>query len=141
MQIIETVRDIQKFIDENNEWSIETFGEGGPVPPLEHLADEVQETIQAVRVWELNYKNPDLDGPLRSEAITEFADCFILLCQAAKKFNVSFSTLLYAAQKKMKVNESRKWAKSDGKGRSKHIEPSRSENDEHRIRVEAILKQ
>jgi len=108
MQITE--KEIQDFIDNNTEWSLKTFGGCSPLPVLDHLASEVKEVYAAIR----NSEGHD-------NIKFEFADCFILLMQAADKQGISFRELFEAANKKMYINKNRQWIRPDNMNCFKHI--------------------
>lgn len=75
-------------------WSQTTFGtdaERGPVGPLKHLAKEAAEALAA----------PD--------DRTEYADCLILVLDAARRAGIKPQELLNRALAKMDVNKARKW--------------------------------
>ncbi|HDZ37662.1 MAG TPA: DUF550 domain-containing protein [Marinobacter sp.] len=73
------------------EWSVETFGIRGPTGPLQHLKSECEEAIE----------NP--------EDITEFADMFLLLQDAAARAGHKMSSVYNAAIDKHTVNTKRDW--------------------------------
>lgn len=97
-----SIEQVQQFIDDNNSWSVEKFGDCLAVAPLTHLSKEVRETINAIL-----FDEPD-------ESIRmEFADCFILLMQSAHKFGLSFEDVFNAAKKKMEINKRRTWGRNN----------------------------
>ena len=59
------------------------------------------------------------------EVHLEFADCFILLLDAARKEGFSAKDILTAIVEKMEINKARKWGKPDVNGVMEHI------RDEH----------
>lgn len=78
------------------EWSQATFGsdtERGPLGALRHLEKEARETQEA---------------PQDSE---EYADCFLLILDAARRAGISPLQLIEAAQRKMVINRARTWPK------------------------------
>lgn len=80
--------------DAQSSWSQSTFGldtERGPVGALKHLEKEAVEA----------QKSPD--------DITEYADCFLLTIDAARRAGFSIESLVDAATKKQEVNRRRKW--------------------------------
>ena len=84
------------FWREQSHWSQATFGadsERGPVGPLKHLAKEVQEALA---------------NPTDAE---EYADLFILTCDAARRSGLSLMGLLELVQKKLEKNQGREWQK------------------------------
>jgi NTP pyrophosphatase (non-canonical NTP hydrolase) len=85
----------------SSEWSQETFGtdaERGPIGPLKHLAKEVAEVMEAVEAGGGN-------------AGEEFADLFLLLLDAARRYGLSFHGLVRNSLSKMDVNSRRVWPK------------------------------
>ena len=98
----------------NEEWQIlqdqttyfanDTFGNtSDPLPPLHHLKEEVDELIEA------------------PGDITEFADCFILLVQAAKRSGFNMNDLYKASREKHRINTQREWGAPDANGVVKHV--------------------
>ena len=87
---------LNRFIKERDEFSFGTFGTPearGCEPPLLHLQDEIQELID----------NPDDN--------MEWADCFLLLIDAARRKGHSLDDLLDFALAKLAINRNRKWEK------------------------------
>lgn len=87
---------IQLIAEDLQEWSEKTFGtseERGPIGPLKHLQKEVEEALEA----------PD--------DASEYADCLILIIDAARRAGFDIDELLHATHCKMKINRHRKWAK------------------------------
>jgi hypothetical protein len=77
-------------------WSQETFGSDasrGPIGPLKHLEKEAREAQAA----------PD--------DVTEFADCLLLVLDAARRAGFDARALLAATDAKLQVNKSRVWSK------------------------------
>lgn len=82
-------------------WSQETFGDDsdrGPVGPLKHLKDEVDEAIAATGIE----NNPD-------DSLEEFADIFLLAIESARRSGFTLHELAMASTAKQIVNMSRKW--------------------------------
>ena len=78
------------------DWSQKTFGSDakrGPVGPLKHLEKEAKEAWQ---------------NPKDTE---EYADCLILILDAARRASISPLELIRAAMLKMTINKKRKWPK------------------------------
>ncbi len=76
------------------DWSQATFGtdqERGPLGALRHLEKEARETQAA----------PD--------DIEEYADCFLLILDAARRAGISPLQLIEASKRKMEINRQRKW--------------------------------
>jgi hypothetical protein len=78
-------------------WSQETFGSDdtrGPVGALLHLEKEAREAIEAFS---------------SSGFEEEMADCFLLVLDAARRGKMNPMDLIKAAERKMIINEQRKW--------------------------------
>lgn len=87
-------------------WSQATFGDDfdkGPIGPLKHLKEEVQE-------WIDNPKD-------RMEA----ADCFILLLDAYRRAGGNVYDLILAAEEKLEICKNRKWSPPDEDGVCRHV--------------------
>lgn len=85
-------------------WSERAFGiSAGPGGPLRHLAEEVAEA---------------LDSP---DDVTEFADCLMLVFDAARRAGWSFDDLMWATWRKLLVNEAREWEKPAPGQPSHHV--------------------
>ena len=81
----------------HEEWSNNAFGlpcERGPQGPLKHLLLEVQEALDA----------PD--------DLEEYADCLILVLDAARRAGFSKDELIEASILKVRKNEKRQWPKT-----------------------------
>jgi Protein of unknown function (DUF550) len=79
---------------DQSDWSQATFGtdrERGPLGALRHLEKEARETQ---------------DAP---NDVEEYADCFLLILDAARRAGISPQQLIEAAQHKMVVNRQRTW--------------------------------
>ena len=85
------------------EWSDKTFGDGQRLQPIiAKLKKEVEEL----------YKHPCED---------EFADCIILLLDAAWRVGISGDGLIRIGLIKLALNKKRKWGKPDKDGVIQHI--------------------
>ena len=87
------------------EWSDATF----PQPILAknkaaHLVEEAQEV----------YEDPD--------DIMEYADCIMLLLDAARISGFSAEDLYQATLKKLEINKARKWGERDERGVVNHVD-------------------
>jgi hypothetical protein len=103
--MIKNVTLINKFIQDRNEFSHKTFGspaERDCSYPLIHLKDELLELLN----------NPDDQ--------MEWADCTLLLLDAAWRKGYSLEDLIDFSIKKLEINKKRKWKKNDN-GYFKHI--------------------
>lgn len=88
------------------EWSQATFGrdgERGPIGPLKHLEKEAREA-QA---------NPD--------DVSEYADCLLLILDAARRAGISHIELVKAASAKLEINKKRQWPKPASDQPVEHI--------------------
>ena len=93
-----------KFQKIHGIWSDKTFGSHrSPKASLCHLKKEVEEVIEALT------------------DVEEYADCFILLLDAARLANIPFPEIFDTMKKKFEKNKNRRWAKPDENGVSEHI--------------------
>lgn len=107
------MKDLQKLMDDIREWSAATFGEGQrTIPILHHLIKEVPEAIEAVKEVE----NITLKGRF------EFADCMMLLLDAANHYGMTADDLIRFTNFKLDVNRQRKWGKPDENGVIEHLQ-------------------
>ena len=96
------------------QWSEETFKKQSSVSKLKHLQKEVVELIEECE--------KDRNDALTSININlEFADCFILLLDAARKEGLNAEDILITIAHKMKINKERKWGPPDKDGVVQHI--------------------
>jgi hypothetical protein len=97
----------QRIWDRQSLWSQVTFGyddKRGPEGALAHLAREVKE-VQA---------DP--------KSLLEYADCYILLCDAARRAGYSYEDLIAAVEAKSAINQKgRTWAPPDSEGVCTHV--------------------
>ena len=99
--------DFPSFWNAHAKWSEATFGtaaERGPMGPLKHLAKEVGE-VQA---------DPT--------DLMEYADCFLLICDSARRAGFTSDQLLNACWRKLEINKTRKWAPAGANDAVEHIE-------------------
>lgn len=90
--MVDTGEALAELASNQAEWSQKTFGkdiERGPIGPLKHLEKEAREA-----------QNNPTD-------ITEYADCFLLILDAARRAGIKPLELIRAAQAKMEVNKKR----------------------------------
>jgi NTP pyrophosphatase (non-canonical NTP hydrolase) len=107
---------IQKLQDNIAEWSDNTFGDNDrTIGILNHLKEEVNETIEAKLEFE-----EKLDGISQQRMASEFADCLILILDAARKSDLDTTLLLQAAEYKMQINRTREWKPANEQGYHKH---------------------
>ncbi len=93
--LIETGEALRDLARDHAAWSQATFGsdlERGPIGPLKHLEKEAREA-QA---------NPD--------DAEEYADCLLLLLDAARRAGIKPLELIRAAQAKLEINRGRQWS-------------------------------
>jgi len=107
---------IERLQNNIAEWSDGAFGtEDRTLGILNHLKEEVEEVIDAKN----NYED-DPTGLSQQKMASEFADCLILLLDAARKSNLNTDLLMQAAEYKMKINRSREWKPANEEGYHKH---------------------
>ena len=85
---------LRKIADEQSEWSQATFGsdqERGPLGALRHLEKEAREAQQCP------------DDP------TEYADCLLLIIDAARRAGFTIDELLRHTWDKLQVCKQREW--------------------------------
>jgi len=87
----------------HGKWSDKTFGKRTTLGPLKHLEKEVQELLES------------------PNDVMEYADCFMLLIDAARIAGISVDKLLNAVDEKFKINRNRKWGNPDEFGTVEHI--------------------
>lgn len=98
----------KRQFDEITKWQNETFGQATALSKIAHLAEELQELVDDLKV---NAENRRL----------EFADCFILLFGAAASDGMNYEKILEAIEEKMLINYQRKWGKPNENGVVNHI--------------------
>ena len=114
------MNELQQLINDIGQWSESTFSHQNSISKLYHLQKEVAELIHAI---EYAPSEPDKN----SEVNLEFADCFILLLDAARKEGLSATIILNAIAEKMEINKARKWGKPDENGVMEHIRENAEE--------------
>ena len=103
--MLKNVNKLNRFIRERNKFSNDTFGSPevrSCIYPLKHLQEEVQELID----------NPN--------DTMEWADCFLLLLDAAWRKGYTIDDLVEFSSQKLKINKKRKWDKK-ADGTYKHV--------------------
>lgn len=101
--------DLEYLWHDLSEWSQKTFGsdsERGPIGPLKHLILEANEAIE------------------KPQDISEFADCLILVFDAARRAGFTFNQLEDAAIVKHGTNKYRYYPKPVGDEVSQHVKGS-----------------
>jgi hypothetical protein len=92
------------FQAENGAWADETFGPSlSPDSTIAHLKKEVEELVA----------DPS--------NVTEYADCMILLIDAARRVGITMDLLLDHCWAKLEINIRRKWGPPDKDGIIEHI--------------------
>lgn len=107
------MKDLQKLQDEINEWADKTFGKDRKASaPIYHLKREISELLEAL-------ENGN-EGLIREE----FADCFILILNAAGVVGLTVKDLHHDSLMKMDLNRIRKWGTPDKNGVVEHLKKS-----------------
>lgn len=121
-------KNIQRLQDRIKEWSDGTFGLhrlGTPI--IHHLKAETDELIEALNLLHQGvYANDDNNGlkslrEKKDQVLMEFADCFMLLIDAAAHEQITIDMLSEAADRKLEINKQRKWGKPNDLGYFEHI--------------------
>lgn len=105
-----TVGGIKQLLEQQKEFSSKTFGDRPFTAPLHHLLKEVKEV---------------LDESESGAALTEFADCLLLLLDAYWRRFPYWNTdqLISAAFAKQEINKKRKWKAAEN-GTFQHVDES-----------------
>lgn len=120
------MKELQILMDEIRCWSDQAFGNAQRTKAiLFHLKKEVPEAIEAVRQKE----KVDHDGSVgvgefyrkSKNAAFEFADCFMLILDAASHFGMTANDLFMVTKEKLEINKTREWGKPDENGVVEHI--------------------
>lgn len=107
---------IQRLQNNIAEWSDKKFGtEDRTLSILNHLKEEVEEAIEAKN----NYEDSP-SGLTQQRMASEFADCLILILDAARKSELNTELLMQAAEYKMQINRNREWKPANEQGYHKH---------------------
>lgn len=107
---------IQRLQNNIAEWSDASFGKTDrTIGILNHLKEEVEEVIEAKN----NYEE-DPTGLAQHRMASEFADCLILILDAARKSDLNTDLLLQASEYKMTINRNREWGDPNKQGYHKH---------------------
>jgi Protein of unknown function (DUF550) len=97
---------LEDLSDNLSHWSQKTFGtdaERGPIGPLKHLEKEAREALAT------------------PEDVKEYADCLILVLDAARRAGFGTMRLLVAAEAKLKENMKREWPKPTSDEPVEHV--------------------
>lgn len=98
--------DIETLAADQAVWSQATFGTDqtrGPIGPLKHLEKEARE------------------AQAEPGDVTEYADCLLLVLDAARRAGFPVRVLVAAATEKLRVNQARSWPASKGDEPVKHV--------------------
>lgn len=90
-------------------WQRAIFGEATALSKLSHLNEELHE------LWD------ELILGNKERALTEFADCFILLFGAADQYGMTYENICKAIDEKTVINKNRKWGIPKENGVVNHI--------------------
>ena len=117
------MENLQNLMDSIAEWSDKQFGEGrSPVPILHHLKKEVPELIEQLEKYQAMGLR---DGGARDDAMVdsfyEFADCFMLILDAARCFGINAHILKEYTRLKLDINKAREWGEPDENGVVEHV--------------------
>jgi NTP pyrophosphatase (non-canonical NTP hydrolase) len=117
---------LQQLMNDISEWSDATFGDGQRNPAIvHHLKKEVDELLAQLKKSEvMRYDNSvgiGAWGRQWSKTLEEYADCFMLLLDSAKHFNMTADDLIKVTKDKLEINKQRKWGKPDANGVVEHI--------------------
>ena len=104
-------------MNDEAEFSDKTFGaDRSYIPVLYHLKKEVKELIESATQFDLAKHN---DAEIAT--CLEFADVFLLLIDAARKFDLDAFHLITWSRMKLEINKTRKWGQPDENGVVEHI--------------------
>ncbi len=107
--------DLQSLMDDIGNWSDDAFGAVQRNPAIAyHLLKEVKELIEKLEGCEAGEIS-------HTEVYEEFADCFMLILDSARKYGMSANVLCTAAMMKLEVNKGREWGELDANGVVEHI--------------------
>lgn len=120
--------DIQRLQDEVKKWSDGVFGMyRNGIPIIYHLKGEVDELIEALKNNHKGiYGNTDETALKRfreskDKILMEFADCFMLLIDAAAHEQITIDMLVNATKRKLEINKARKWGAANEFGYHEHL--------------------
>lgn len=100
-----TLLDIDTLYKELGEFSDKTFGDGQRNPAIvHHLLEEVEELIDAMGEARQLGKGY---SPKNEELRMEYADCFLLLFDSARKAGYDLDAIFNAMQEKLDINKTR----------------------------------
>lgn len=103
----ETIADLQKFVDECEEWANMVFPHANSESCIRHLNEELGEILELISIHQASHiDHEDIEKQ-------EFADSMLLHLQAIKRRDISLTDLIAAMRKKMEINRQRKWKKTE----------------------------
>lgn len=117
---------LSDLADDHAKWSQAAFGsdaEHGPLGPLKHLTKESEE---AQKAWIMNR---DIGGD-RGIVAEEFADCFLLVLDAARRAGIKPLELVRASRAKLEVNKTRQWSKPQPDMPVEHVRGAEPTDDQ-----------
>lgn len=108
---------IQSLQDNIAKWSDATFGDGNRgLGMCEHLGKEVKELKEAIMVYDSGVNR------FGKESLgEEVADCFMLLLDIARTYDMSVDDIFYATTDKLIINQNRKWGSTNSDGSVEHV--------------------
>lgn len=116
------MEDLSKLSIEIKAWSDKTFGMHRIATPIVyHLKKEVNELIEALDVYHKGNYSEEMYQKNFNSVMEEFADCYMLLIDAASHFPVTQDQILIEVRKKLEINKLRKWGSPDENGIVEHI--------------------
>jgi len=119
-------QNLQALMDDISNWSDATFGSGQrTIPIVCHLKKEVDELRDALAREKELYSTTDEVGVIsrQKQAVEmEFADCFMLLLNAAHHHGITASDFMRFTRHKLAINRKRKWGMPDKDGVVEHID-------------------
>lgn len=119
---------IQILQNDIKRWSDREFGMyRNGIPIIYHLKAEVDELIEALKDNHKGlYANTDKTALKRlreskDKILMEFADCFMLLIDAAAHEQITIDMLTKATKQKLEINKARKWGAANEFGYHEHL--------------------
>lgn len=98
------MNELERFQIETHRWSNQTFGANRPPDgAIAHLLKEVKDELAI--------------EPFNS---MEYADCLMLLLDAASNAGISITTILDVAWEKLEINRQREWSEIQDDGTIEH---------------------
>jgi len=125
---------VQEVQDNIKKWSDEAFGKyrlGTSI--LHHLKAEIDEVIDALKIHHEGVYSNNLEDGIKKisenkkRILYEFADCFMLLIDAASHEQINIGELIHATEVKLEINKKRKWGEANELGYFEHIEDNGEE--------------